>query len=264
MTPVRRLTLLLVALAGTLAASPAAPGGLVPHRAFYELELAGGSSGLVAADGAYAVEWRAHCEGVASRQRLWFVGRLPGGGTLDYDVRFSTFETADGRRMRFSMRSYQGNALVEQFRGQARMPKQGGAGRATYTVPDDVEMRLPPGTVFPKRHIDQLIARAEKGDPVATFTLFDGAGIGNDALALVTAAIGNPVALPADAQAERAWPVALAYHALADGAADVPIFELAFELAADGVMRDVLLDYGAFALEADLERLERLEAPRCE
>jgi hypothetical protein len=259
----RHLALVLAVLAATLAAT-AARAGLVPHRAFYELALAGDSGDLVAAEGAYAVEWRAHCEGMASRQRLWFVGRLPGGGTLDYDVRFSTFESRDGRNMRFSMRSYQGDALVEEFRGHARMPAAGGAGRATYTVPEGVEMRLPPGTVFPKRHVDRLIRRAEAGDPVATFTLFDGAGVGADALSVVTAAIGEPVPLAADARGERAWPVALAYHPLAEGSTDTPIFELAFELATDGIMREVVLDYGAFALEANLQRLERLDAPSCE
>lgn len=261
----RHLFLVLATLAGWLAAPPTvALAGLTPHRAFYELGLAGDSGSFLGAEGAYAVEWRAHCEGMASRQRLWFVGRLPGGGTLDYDVRFSTFESADGRRMRFSMRSFQEDELVEEFRGRALLPAESGAGRAVYTVPEDVEMRLPPGTVFPKRHIDRLIQAAEAGVPVASFKLFDGAGVGDDALAVVNAAIGNAVDLPADAETERAWPVALAYYPLAEGSADTPTFELAFELATDGVMRNVLLDYGAFALKANLERLERLETPRCE
>lgn len=249
-------------LAGAAAALPAE---LAPHRAYYELVLAGESSHLIDAEGAFAVEWQAHCEGVAGRQRLWFVGRLPDGGAFDYDVRFTTFESADDRHMRFSMRSYQEGDLIEEFRGQARMPEDGGAGRATYTVPAGVEMRLPPNTLFPTRHVERLIERAEAGAPVDSFGLFDGAGVGSDALSFVTAAIGEPVPPAPDAtgQSERAWPVALAYHPVAEGDGGTPLFELSFQLTADGVMRDVVLDYGAFALKARLDRLERLTSPEC-
>lgn len=244
-------------------ATDAAPAELAPHRAFYELHLADGASELVEADGAFAIEWRAQCEGTASRQRLWFVGRLPGGGRLDVDVRFSTWESADDRRMRFSMRSYQSGELVEEFRGQATMPEGDGPGRATYTVPEGVRMTLPADTIFPKRHLERLIERAEAGEAVAHSRVFDGAGLGSDALTLVTAAIGDPLAPPPEAGAERAWPIALAYHPIGEGDDGAPLFELSFALAADGIMRDVLLDYGAFALSARLERLERLDPPDC-
>jgi len=250
-------------LAGLVAsAAAAAPAQIMPHRALYELGLAGRTSTLVDADGAFAVEWRAQCEGIASRQRLWFVGSLPGGGELDYDVRFTTWESADDRRMRFSMRSYQDGRVVEEFRGQARMPEDGGPGRATYTVPKGVEMRLPPETLFPTAHMERLIDEAAAGAAVVSAALFDGAGVGSEALTFVTAAIGDPVA-PRD-EIGRAWPMALAYHALAEGGTDTPLFELSFELSEAGVMRHVRLDYGAFALKAELERFERLSPPRCE
>jgi len=243
-------------------AAAAAPADITPHRAFYELHLAGRSSTLVDAEGALAVEWRAQCGGVASRQRLGFVGSLLGGGELDYDVRVSTWEAADDRRMRFSMRSYQGGRLVEEYRGQARMPEGGGPGRATYTVPAGVEMRLPPDTLFPTGHMEQLIDQAAAGAAVASTALFDGAGVGRDALTFVTAAIGDPIP-PAD-DGDQAWPMALAYHALAEGDADAPLFELSFDLSDEGVMRNVVLDYGPFALRARLTRFQRLSPPRCE
>jgi hypothetical protein len=248
-----------VLFAGTAAAAPA---DIVPHRAFYELRLAGRSSTLVDADGALAVEWRAQCGGVASRQRLGFVGSLLGGGELDYDVRVSTWEAADDRRMRFSMRSFQNGRLMEEYRGQARMPEGGGPGRATYTVPAGREMRLPPDTLFPTAHMEQLIDEAAAGAAVASAALFDGAGVGGDALTFVTAAIGDPLPSPADG--EQAWPMALAYHTFAEDEGEAPLFELSFQLSDEGVMRNVVLDYGPFALRARLTRFERLSAPRCE
>ncbi len=256
-------------------AAAAAPADITPHRAFYELHLAGGSNTLVAAGGGLAVEWRAQCGGVTSRQRLGFVGSLAGGGEIDYDVRVSTWEAADGRRMRFSMRSYRSGRLVEEYRGRARMPDGGGPGRATYTVPEGVEMRLPPDTLFPTGHMERLIDRAAAGAAVASTQLFDGAGVGGDALTFVTAAIGDPrpAAAPGadapgagagDGDGEKAWPMALAYHALAEGDAGAPRFELSFDLSDAGVMRNVVLDYGPFALRARLTRFERLSPPRCD
>jgi hypothetical protein len=258
----RRLLASTLALLAWLAAGAAASAQIAPHRAVYALGLAGRTSALVDADGAFAVEWRTQCEGVTSRQRLWFVGSLPGGGELDYDIRFSTWESADDRRMRFSMRTYRDGDLADEFRGQAQMPEGGGPGRATYTVPEGVEMRLPAETLFPTAHIEHLIEAAAAGSAVSSAALFDGAGVGNEALTLVTAAIGDPIAA-ADG-AERAWPMALAHHPLVEAEADAPLFELSFELSEAGVMRHVLLDYGAFALEAELERFERLNPPSCD
>jgi len=256
---------LVVALASIAAASalPVAAAKLAPHRALYELSVADRGGSLIEARGAFAVEWRVQCEGITSQQHLWFVGRIEGGGEFDYDARFSTWESLDRRQMRFSMRSYQGGELVEEFRGQARMPADEAAGRATYTEPEGVEMTLPPETVFPTRHLEALIDRASAGERLARFEVFDGAGVGDDALSLVTAVIGDPVTITAAPAEGRAWPMALAYHSLADDAAETPLFELSFALTADGVMHDVLMDYGGFALRARLEEFTRLSRPDC-
>lgn len=236
---------------------------LAPHRAFYDLTLAEAAGGLVDARGAFAVEWRAACAGTTSRQRLWFVGQTDEGGTFDYDVRFSTWESADHARMRFSMRGFAGGTMVEEFRGTASMPSDGGAGRAVYSVPEGVEVALPPGTVFPTEHIDRLIALARDRERIVTFALFDGAGGIDDALAEVTAVIGDAKST-ARMGAEPAWPMALAYYPIAADDVETPEFEISFDLTARGVMERVVLDYGDFALRARLDELELLSRPHCD
>lgn len=117
--------------------------------------------------------------------------------------------------------------------------------------------------MFPTTHIDRLVDAARAGDGLMSALVFDGSG--PEALNAVTAAIGAPrrVEEPGGvaAAAER-WPVSLAYHDPLGVDAE-PQFQLSFELAADGVLRQLVLDYGDFALDADLESIERLEMPRC-
>jgi hypothetical protein len=79
--------------------------------------------------------------------------------------------------------------------------------------------------------------------------------------------IGRPITAEAKAEGvaagELRWPVSLAYHEVT-GADDMPTFELTFELTERGVLHDLVLDYGDFALKADLEQLEAFDSPRCD
>ena len=43
----------------------------------------------------------------------------------------------------------------------------------------------------------------------------------------------------------------------------LPQFEIAFDLSPGGVLNNVRLDYGEFALKADLEKLETFAQPVC-
>ncbi len=263
MRRLRGQTLIIKAvLAGTVAAFalvPQAAAQLAPHRAFYELSLADMRGALSDARGAFAIEWRHACEGYTSSQRLWFVGRTDDGRTFDYDVRFSTWESADSTEMSFSMRTFAAGRLVEEVRGDAAVPADGSPGVAVYKEPRDLEVALPPGTLFPSRHLERLIEGADQGKRMVSVDLFDGAGTGEEALAKVTAVIGEP----RDAGGERSWPMALAYHDVAEDAIGTPQFELSFDLTARGVMRRAVLDYGDFALEAELDRIEMLMPAVC-
>ncbi|MFW5680840.1 MAG: EipB family protein [Pseudomonadota bacterium] len=253
---------LAAALVATLSSGPAV-AQLVPHRALYELSLAESGGGLAQAEGAFAIEWQAACEGYSSRQRLWFLGATDEGGLFDSDVRFSSWESLDTTTLRFTMRSFSEGELVEEYRGTAIVPRDGTPGRAHYVLPEASEAPLPPDTLFPTDHLNQLLASAMRGERLMTQHVFDGSGAGADALSAVTAVIGQPAVEGEQEDEERVWPVALGYHDPQDHEAGVPIFELRFMLSERGLMRDVLLDYGDFALKATLEHMAWLPEPDC-
>jgi hypothetical protein len=258
-----RLAALAALLVATGVPALAAPVDLLSHRAAYRLSLAEphASGGLASVEGALVMEWRASCEGSLSTQRLGFVAETAEGPGLSYDVRFSSWESPDNTRLRFSVRTFEGDRLAEEFRGQAALEGLGGRGLVRYTDPAPSVVELPAGTLFPTEHLRQLIAAARAGERVVTHEVFDGSG--PEALTRVTAAIGPPRPATGDATAPRRWPVSLAYHSVKSTDA-VPEFEIAFELAEDGVLHDVTLDYGDFTLRAELEQLERFAPPRCE
>jgi EipB-like len=255
---------LLVALVTALWSS-AADAALQAHVAAYRLSLAGAvgmANPFSEVRGGLVIEWRLACDGWLSRQRLAFVGTLQEGGDLSHDVRFSSWEALDGSRMRYSYRSYGNDELQEEFRGEAVLaPSEGGV--ATFTTPSERRIELPAGTMFPTVHIQEVLRGARAGERFVSYEVFDGAGF--DSLTQITSVIGQPrLVEPLADQNEqaRAWPVSMAYYELR-APADTPKFEAGFLLGEDGVLRDVVLNYGDFKLKGALETLELLERPNC-
>jgi hypothetical protein len=255
---------LLVALVTALWSS-AADAALQAHVAAYRLSLAGAAdmaNPFSEVRGGLVIEWRLACDGWLSRQRLAFVGTLQEGGDLSHDVRFSSWEALDGSRMRYSYRSYGNDELQEEFRGEAVLaPSEGGV--ATFTTPSERRIELPAGTMFPTLHIQEVLRGARAGERFVSHEVFDGAGF--DSLTQITSVIGQPrlvEPLADQNQRARAWPVSMAYYEL-HAPTDTPKFEAGFLLGEDGVLRDLVLDYGDFKLKGALQTLELLERPNC-
>jgi len=255
-----------LAAAALWLALPAATAGAVElqsHRAAYRLQLAGSGAdvGFVEVRGALVIEWRAGCDGWLSRQRLGFVASTEEGEGLAYDVRFSSWESRDRTRIRFALRSFDGTRMYEEYRGEASLEAPGGAGRARYVRPEVHEVELPAGTMFPTEQIARLIEDARAGRRIARYMVFDGSG--PEALNAVSAVIGEPKRVTLDdGRSSERWPVSLAYFR-PEATVDEPDFEIAFDLDERGILYDVRLDYGEFALEGELDRLELLDPETC-
>lgn len=250
-------------LALAAASAPPAEAGveLLSHRAFYGLSLADGiAGGVTAVRGGLVMEWRDSCEGPVTSQRLGFIASYASGGAFAYDVRFSSWEAPDHGQLRFTVRSFDDGTLLEQFRGEARLDETGG--RVTFAEPSGKTLALPAGTLFPTAHMRALIEGAERGELLVSRDVFDGSGV--EGLSRITAVIGKPrdAAFGDEASGLRRWPVSLAYHD-ARGDDDLPEFEVTFLLSERGVMHDLVLNYGDFAIRADLEQLETFPAPAC-
>ncbi len=252
-----------------LTASSGAFAALESHRAAYRLKLdtSHRMSGLAGVNGGLVIEWQRACDGWLSHQRLGFVAATEAGADFTHDVRFSSWEATDGSAMRYTVRSYDGDRLREEYMGNARIDSAEGGGVASFTKPDEREVDLPPGTVFPADHFNRILTEADKGSAFISHEVFDGWGF--DALTQVTSVIGQQRAYEPSNEQElasepdgEAWPVSMAYYNLVDES-DVPEFEAKFMLTEDGVLQELLLDYGDFRLKATLSEFERLDDPAC-
>ncbi len=254
----------LLATVGVLPAE-AAPADLLSHRAAYRLSLARTATGpglaMESVRGGLVLEWRADCTGWLSQQRLGFVAKQSEGSEITQDVRFSSWEAADLTQLRFQVRTFEDGKEKEAVSGAAALTGPGGKGEVRYSRPAATKVELPPGTLFPTEHVRHLIRSAQANERIVSNYVFDGSG--EDALNLVSAVISKPaLATRDDGTKEQRWPVHLAYYD-ADSTDALPEFQIRFNLSGSGVLHDIVLDYGDFALKGELEKLERLAEPRC-
>ncbi|MEZ5835884.1 MAG: DUF1849 family protein [Geminicoccaceae bacterium] len=238
---------------------------LLSHRAAYRLSLhdAEPAGGVVDVRGALVMEWRASCEGWISNQQLGFVADTTDGTDFMYDVRFRSWESRDHSKLRFYVRSFDDGRPFEEISGKATLTAPGMAGVAHYEQPKVNTIDLPAGTIFPTLHMNRLVEAAEAGEYVMTHEVFDGSD--PDVISTVSAFIGQARVSTIDTEhgKEQRWPVHLAYYS-GNAGVDTPDFQISFDLSDQGVLYDIVLDYGEFALQADLEEMEAYDTPVCQ
>lgn len=261
MTAARAGVLLALLAAGI---APAAADGLLAHRAEFALTLASprGEGGVADVAGRMTIELADVCDGWTVDQRLVLDITFEGDATYRSVSSFVSWESKDGTRFRFEDRTWHDSGLIEEISGNATLGPDDGPGQAVLTKPAAATLELPAGTLFPTRHTAVLIERARAGQAYLLRPLFDGTS--TEGPVDVGVAIGKLRAIPAmtGAGAGDAWPMRLAFFM--DGEEpDRPSFEIAVLLQANGVARDMTLDYGGYAMRATLTLVEALPVPDC-
>jgi hypothetical protein len=245
---------------------------LVPHRATYDMKLAGGGGGggIAEVGGRMVLETVDSCDGWEIKQRIKLTFVRTDGEEFETDSNFTSYESKDGLELRFSVRNIQNNEVDEELRGKADLEGQGGKGHATFTLPEQRAFELPAGTLFPTTHLALIISHARLNEKSVSYKVFDGARL--DGAFQVNAVIGRVPRAPPGTPPVRgdiallrnqpAWGVRFAFFAAGDQGAQ-PEYELSLDLLANGVARSMVLDYGDFAIDARLIQLQALPRPKC-
>jgi hypothetical protein len=241
---------------------------IAPHRAVYVLELGRTRQGgnVHRARGALVMEWAKSCSGWTVKQRLKLDLTDGEGNTVETDSNFSSFEALDGLSYRFTTRNTRGGQVTEDLQGSARIEAPGGKGTADFTQPKGTRYDLPKGTLFPTRHMMDLIAAARRGERVAYRTIFDGASL--DGPLGVNAVMGQHRAKATGNWAREpltnrpSWYMRLAFFPLKESKAE-PDYELGLRVFDNAVADDFELDYGSFTIRAKMEKIDALERPKC-
>lgn len=256
----------LAALGPGLSAAEAANPS--PHKAVYRLSLekTRDQSPITNVSGVLEFSWEDVCRGWTTSQRTRMQMATRDGLVSDFVWSLNTLESKDGRDYRFFIRRSGQDGELEEVRGEAHLNENGG-GTAHYSLPEEREMELPKGTIFPSRHAFELIEATDAGAGTLWTVVFDGSG--DNGLSGISATIAKSFAgdaprafdSPHLAEAES-FRVEMAYFSM-NGPASLPEYEQGMRLYANGVADELLLDYGDFTLRGELESLDILTQPEC-
>ncbi len=275
--------LLLTAVALGLSSNVAqalAPGGaakLVPHRAVYDMTLDSSrpASGVSGVKGRMVFEFAGSgCDGYTMNMRL--VTRIVGatGSSILSDLRSSTWEQGAGKRYRFNSSHYKGEKLEESTSGDAERSGANDHVDIQVSVPKSKTLKVPGPVMFPTQHSLAILESAKKGQSVLQARIYDGSSEG-DKVYSTTAFIGKRLKPGAKRHPKRvdndktlealeSWPVSISYFETEEGPAETPVYQLNFRMYNNGVSRDLVIDYGDFAIKGDLSSLEFMPYTKCD
>ena len=241
---------------------------LVPHQATYELSLgdASGASPIVLAKGRLYFEWADACDGWTVVQKFRVSLVYEDGFAYNFGWSLSSWESKDGKRYRFFIRRFGDSGETGRVRGEARLLDDG-SGEAVFSEPEERRMPLPNGTIFPTQHTIDVLARAQDTLTPLWRLVFDGSG--DEGLFGVSAALSRRLPAGAGTQITSplleqvpSWRMNLAFYGPDESNAE-PDQEQDLRLFANGIVDEMRLNYGDFALNADLIAVEQLPGAGC-
>lgn len=266
-------SLLACAAAASTASAETGAIRLVPHRVVYDLSLAkaGGGRGVESARGRIVFDFTGDdCDGYALNYRQVTVLESSESGTKTSDLRTTTFESGDGRSLRFKTQSQADSGAPQLLDGTAERDR---SLQIRLKQPKLDMVNLDGEAIFPTAHMKRLIEAARAGTSTVSVKVFDGSDDGRkvyDTLAVIGRRIGADSVQGVEAPlrqgemaAQARWPVTLSYFAPGQGER-TPTYVLSFDLYENGVSRGLRLDYGEFALNGELTSIELLPPSACQ
>jgi EipB-like len=253
------------------------PVKLTPHRAVYEMTLdeARSVSGITGIDGRMVFEFTgSKCDGYTLNMRMVTQMTDSQGRTNLTDLRSSTWEEGNGQKFRFQSAQYLNDKLDVGgiTMGRATRNDPDTAVQVKLSQPSHAELSLSGKVLFPTQHSFALMNAAQGGESLLQAQIYDGSEKGQKVYE-TTAFIGKPVPPGSDDKIEApakekgladlvSWPVSIGYFE-AKGGDLTPSYQIDFRLYANGVSRELLIDYGDFSIHGTLTKLEYLKAEAC-
>jgi len=263
-------TLVAVGVAFAPAAPAAEPGAeaMVGHRAAYRLTLdkVRDTADIARAEGVMLYEVVDSCDGWATRQRFQLLLTDKDGTELDTTSDYSTFETKDGRSIRFSLTQSTGGAVSQRVSGEATLTAEGGVAR--YTDPEAKEEKLPKGTILPMMHTIRSLAAARAGSRMLVVPLFDGTSAeGAQDTTTVLSAWTPPAPNARFAELSKLGSARMRIAFFdrkpdgSGGGASQPDYEVGLRYYENGVADDMNMDFGEFTVNGKMQELALLPSP---
>ena len=239
--------------------------GFAPHKALYDIKLAGTKSGsqIVNISGQMLYEWQPSCDAWISNHRFNLLYEYADSPAMMVTSDFSTFETFDGESLEFVSQRKRDSQLFEELRGRAVLETEGG--QASYTSPEGLELDLPSGTLFPMGHTLAVIEKIKQGKKFYKAVIFDGSD--EEGPVEVNAFIGKRTEdkkrwkghdnMDAQLLEEPSRNVRLAFFPLSSNSSTSD-YEMSLIFHDNGVISEMYIEYDDFSVIQELIALESL------
>ena len=241
---------------------------LVAHEATYNMSLlsVGQDSQVAGIKGKTSFTIRRDCDGWKSSENYVLEFDYQSGETAIMASHFSSWEELAGQLYSFEV--HEGSTFEDEkkFNGYANLPPIADRAEAFFSMQPDTAMPLPDKVFFPVAHTRKLLDKAEQGGKLFSAHIFFGAEP-DRALKRTSSVIGarqevkNEDKLGQLAEQDY-YPIQIAYFDPNSSEA-VPEYEITFHMLTNGVVAYYDVDYGTFAIDAELVDAKPLPQPNC-
>jgi len=252
-------------LAAQILATRADAATLAAHHAVYKLALdPTKEEGVLAASGTMVYDVLDTCTAWTTSQHLVIQLTNKDGKDIRMVSDYATLESKDGDHLDFHTRELTDGAVTQQLDGTAALDHSGGKGQADFTSPQKSTALLPIGTLFPMAHTAAIIDAAEAGKKFLSVPLFDGTGADGAEDTFVTIESWKP-------PTAQKWPglSALPYGRVhiaffdRTTASETPNYEIGMQYFTNGVADLMVMDFGEFSLDGELDQFELRPPAKC-
>lgn len=244
---------------------------IAPHRAIYKIRTVSVKNGgpISNVSGRMEFEWGDVCDGWTIQQRVQMHFVYADGGEEDMESAELSWEAKDGRSYNFNIRRVLDGTETERYRGKA-VKNEDGTILVKYTLPEEKNVRLPAGTLFPSAHTLMVMHMPPDGDKFLSSRVFDGA---DEEPSDTSAFLLPEKALKREPQIKTklkknpllkglARPVHFAFFK-PSAESQEPDYEMDVSLLPNGVARYLKIEYRDFSVVGALEEIQALQHQNC-
>ena len=252
--------------------SPAmATGALAPHKALYNIEMVSkrSSSQVLNIHGQMFFSLTPSCEAWTTDHRFNLYYEYADSAPMQITSDFTTYEPLDGNSFDFNSRRKRDGELYQELRGTALRDDKGGS-RVTYTEPAGLTFDVPSGGLFPMAHTVAMMNNIHEGKKIFNAVVFDGSD--EEGPLEINTVVGKAVNVMATMQPgptidttlvnSPARRVRMAFFPL-NNDNEASDYEMNVVLHDNGVISDMLVDYGEFSVSQKLIALDKIALPTC-
>ncbi|MDC0074255.1 cell envelope integrity EipB family protein [Alphaproteobacteria bacterium] len=228
------------------------------HKVVYTLELKESrKKNIIDVKGKLAIELINSCPGYTVSQRVRIYVLDNNGNLSSTDASYSTWESFDGKLMNFNSRTYLNNNIKKAISGKAKYLNDELIleSKNNRKIIKSKNKRI----IFPTEHLKQIISEGTKGNLIISRKIFDGSDFENIYYA---SSHFSPYFSKKYIDNRRrllrglvGWTVNIAYFNI-DSFRTIPDYEVSFTLYENGVLDDIILDYGDFVIKGKINYLD--------